>query len=190
MICCWASMDSLEFRMYKYSNLNSWWIDSMHRKRKCRISLLALLCLLLGCFYSPFQLISKFCVSHSTFGSSSQYFINLHLAEIRVLTMWIHPNQALSHLYAAILLHSSLANPVKQNIYLVWVLFCLHASGQCLAGKIHFHLHHSFFAEWILLSSRISLYFVTFITAFPEPATEKYQHVWCLSNLLSIQRAP
>lgn len=67
----------------------------------------------------------------------------------------------LSHRHTAFLLHSSLANPTRQNIYLVWVIFCPHASSQCLAGKIDFHPHHSCFAEWIMLSSRIFHYFVT-----------------------------
>lgn len=63
-----------------------------------------------------------------------------------------------THQRTAFLLHSSLANFTKQNIYLVLVLFCPHASGQCLAGKIDFHPHHSCFAEWIMMSSRIFIY--------------------------------
>lgn len=41
-----------------------------------------------------------------------------------------------SHVDIAILLPFSLTSPIKQNFYLVWVLFSPCASGQCLTGKV------------------------------------------------------
>lgn len=123
-----------------------------------------------------------------------------HLINILSKRLWLKSERwvradgswsAFSHLDAAISLHLSLTNLLKWLIHLVWVLFSPYAPGQCLAGKIDFHPHHSCFAEWIMLSSRISLYFATFVLQqFPGPAAHKHPHAWCPSNVLSIQSPP
>lgn len=123
-------------------------------------------------FYSRFPKTLGLALAHSPIDTSPT-------AEIRALTL-DRSQSGFPHLDTAILLRSSLANSLKQNIYLVWVLFCLCASGRCPAGKIDFH-PHSCFAEWIMLSSRISLY-VAFVLQPLRPRCP--QTLLCLVSII------
>lgn len=76
-----------------------------------------------------------------------QKHLEIALVRSTFIFQYFGSQSGFPHPGAVILLHSSLPNLLKQNIYLVWVLFSLYASGQCLSGKIDFHPHHSCFAE-------------------------------------------
>lgn len=121
-----------------------------------------------------------FGLSIGSFDIRHQYFVNGSNESANTGWMVFPPRDA------TILLHSSLANSLKQNIYLVWVLFCLYASGQCLAGKIDFH-PHSCFAEWIMPSSRISLY-VAFVWQPLRPCWS--QTPLCLVSIILTTQVP
>lgn len=71
------------------------------------------------------------------------YLVNAPLAEIRADYGWIPIRLFTSGLYK--FAPFIFDNPLKWNIYLVWV-FSLHSSG-LQAGKIDFHPHHSCFGE-------------------------------------------